>query len=94
MKESSPELPLFLCAGLSDAYDNSLMGVCAELIASDMKLTREMQDDYALSSYRRAQNAQQNGFFDGEIVAVEIPGARGAKATMVTVDEEAAKVII
>lgn len=31
------------CAGLSDAYDNSLMGMCAELIASDHKLTREMQ---------------------------------------------------
>jgi hypothetical protein len=29
--------------GLSDAYDNSLMGMCAELIASDMGLTRESQ---------------------------------------------------
>jgi len=79
-------------SGLSDAYDNSLMGICAELIASDLKLTREMQDDYAISSYHRAQNAQKNGFFDGEIVPVEIPGARGAKATVITVDEEASKV--
>jgi hypothetical protein len=51
-----------------------------------------LQDDYALSSYRRAQNAQKNGDFDGEIVPVEIPGARGAKATVVAVDEEASKV--
>jgi len=77
--------------GLSDAYNDALMGNCAELLASDMKFSREDQDTFAISSYQRAQAAQKNGSFDAEIVHVEIPGARGAKPTLVTVDEEAAK---
>lgn len=49
------------------------------------------QDDFALSSYRRAQEAQKSGLFDGEIIPVEIAGARGAKPTVVAVDEESSK---
>jgi acetyl-CoA C-acetyltransferase len=77
--------------GLSDAFKDCLMGNCAELLASDMNFSREDQDTFAISSYQRAQAAQKNGWFDGEIIPVEIPGTKGAKPTIVSVDEEASK---
>ena len=42
----------------------------AELIASRYNITREEQDNYALKSQERTFNAQENGYFDNEIVPV------------------------
>ena len=65
--------------GLEDAYEQGrLMGSFAEESAREYQFTREAQDDYAIACLTRAQAAQQNGWFDREIVAVEIPGRKGA----------------
>jgi acetyl-CoA C-acetyltransferase len=76
--------------GLEDAYEQGrLMGSFAEEAARDYQFTREAQDDYAIASLTRAQQAQQSGAFDREIVAVEIDGRKGP--TIVDKDEQPAK---
>ena len=73
--------------GLSDAYDNNAMGVCADLCASEYNFTREDQDNFAIQSYERSAAAWEAGKFDAEIVPVEVPQRRG-DAIVVTKDEE------
>ena len=76
--------------GLEDAYEQGrLMGSFAEEAARDYQFTREAQDDYAIASLTRAQQAQTSGAFDREIVAVEIAGRKGP--TIVDKDEQPAK---
>jgi acetyl-CoA C-acetyltransferase len=76
--------------GLEDAYEQGrLMGSFAEESARDYQFTREAQDDYAIASLTRAQAAQANGWFDRELVAVEIPGRKGP--TTVAADEQPGK---
>ena len=73
--------------GLTDAYDNNAMGVCADLCASEHNFTREDQDNFAIQSYKRSAAAWEAGKFDAEIVPVEVPQRRG-DAIIVTKDEE------
>ncbi|UPT71248.1 MAG: acetyl-CoA C-acyltransferase [Flavobacterium sp. JAD_PAG50586_2] len=63
--------------GLTDAYDGNAMGVCADLCATEYKITREEQDAFAIQSYERSAKAWEAGKFDNEIVPVEIPQRRG-----------------
>jgi len=63
--------------GLTDAYDGNAMGVCADLCASEYKITREEQDAFAIQSYERSAKAWTEGKFDNEVVPVEIPQRRG-----------------
>jgi len=72
--------------GLTDAYDGRHMGLCAEETAKAQGVSRSMQDEYALESTRRAQEAQKKGLFQAEIVPVEIEGKKGEK-TVVAEDE-------
>jgi acetyl-CoA acetyltransferase family protein len=60
-------------------------GISAELLAEEWNLTREELDAYALESHRRAVNAIDEGWFEREIVPVEV-GAGGA-AVLFAVDE-------
>jgi acetyl-CoA C-acetyltransferase len=73
--------------GLTDAYDNNAMGVCADLCASEHNFTREDQDNFAIQSYERSAVAWEAGKFDAEIVPVEVPQRRG-DAIIVSKDEE------
>ncbi|WP_396142523.1 acetyl-CoA C-acyltransferase [Flavobacterium sp.] len=73
--------------GLTDAYDNNAMGVCADLCASEYNFTREDQDNFAIQSYERSAAAWGAGKFDTEIVPVEVPQRRG-DAIIVSKDEE------
>lgn len=73
--------------GLTDAYDNSAMGVCADLCASEYNFTREDQDAFAIQSYERSAAAWEAGRFDAEIIPVEVPQRRG-DAIVITKDEE------
>jgi acetyl-CoA C-acetyltransferase len=76
--------------GLEDAYEQGrLMGSFAEESARDYQFTREAQDDYAIASLTRAQKAQAEGWFDREIVEVEIAGRKGP--TIVDQDEQPSK---
>ena len=73
--------------GLTDAYDNNAMGVCADLCATEYKLTREDQDNYAIQSYERSATASEAGKFDNEIVPVAVPQRKG-DPIIVSKDEE------
>ena len=72
--------------GLWDVYNDKHMGSCAELCATRYSLTRDEQDEFAITSYRRAQRAQADGTFAAEIVPVDVTGRRGS-VTRVELDE-------
>ncbi|KGO89940.1 acetyl-CoA C-acyltransferase [Flavobacterium suncheonense] len=63
--------------GLTDAYDNTAMGVSADLCAAEYKITREEQDAFAIQSYERSAKAWEAGKFDNEVVPVSIPQRKG-----------------
>ncbi|WPQ65639.1 acetyl-CoA C-acyltransferase [Chitinophaga sancti] len=69
--------------GLWDPYKDFHMGNAAEICATEYKISREEQDEYASRSYKLAAAAFENGYFKDEIVPVEIPGK-----TVVTVAED------
>lgn len=73
--------------GLWDVYNNFHMGNGGELCASKYRLTRTELDDFALESYRRAQEAIATGAFKREIVPVEVPRKKGSPLSVVD-DEE------
>jgi len=63
--------------GLWDVYNQIHMGNCAENTARKHKITREEQDEYAILSYKRAQDAYRRGLFKEEIVPVTVKGKKG-----------------
>jgi acetyl-CoA C-acetyltransferase len=73
--------------GLWDVYNNYHMGVAAELCATEMKISREAQDEFAIASYKKAIASIEAGLFKNEIVPVEIPQRRG-DPLIVDTDEE------
>ncbi|NRF39453.1 acetyl-CoA C-acyltransferase [Pedobacter foliorum] len=73
--------------GLWDVYNDYHMGSAAELCASECGISREDQDAFAITSYKRAQSAQTEGKFDSEIIPVEIKDRKG-EITLVSKDEE------
>jgi acetyl-CoA C-acetyltransferase len=64
--------------GLWCACDDQHMGMTGELVAEKHSITREQQDAYAVESHRRAAAAWRGGRFDAEVVAVNVPGKKGA----------------
>lgn len=75
-----------LTDGLVDAYGHGHMGLGGEIVAERCGMSRLDQDRFALRSYERALDAQRRGAFDAEIVAVDVPGRKGA-VTVVSRDE-------
>lgn len=73
--------------GLTDVYNKTHMGVCAELCAEEDGFSREEQDNFAIESYKRSADAWANGKFNDEVVPVEVPQRRG-DALVITEDEE------
>lgn len=63
--------------GLSDAFSNVHMGITAENIAEQWKLTREELDEFAANSQQKAEKAIKDGVFNEEIVPVEVPQRKG-----------------
>ncbi|EPX71259.1 acetyl-CoA C-acetyltransferase Erg10 [Schizosaccharomyces octosporus yFS286] len=74
--------------GLSDAYDGLPMGNAAELCAEEHKIDRAAQDEFAISSYKRAQAAQSSSAFENEIIPVEVFGGRGKPNKVISEDDE------
>jgi acetyl-CoA C-acetyltransferase len=73
--------------GLEDAYDKGrLMGTFAEDCAGTYNFSREAQDEYALRSLARAQDAIANGSFAGEITPVTVKSRKGDQ--VVETDEQ------
>jgi acetyl-CoA C-acetyltransferase len=63
--------------GLWCPFENWHMGSAAEHIAREYKITREMQDEYAVGSQNKAVAAIEAGKFKKEIVPVQIPQRKG-----------------
>jgi len=62
---------------LQDPFEHFHMGITAENVAAKHGITREMQDELALSSQRRAARAIAEGRFDSQIVPVELKTRKG-----------------
>ncbi len=77
--------------GLWDVYNDFHMGDAAELCAEECGISREAQDEFSITSYKRAIKAQEEGWFKEEIVPVEVPQRKG-DALLVTEDEEPKRV--
>ncbi|MGE5353485.1 MAG: thiolase family protein [Acidobacteriota bacterium] len=76
--------------GLWDVYNNIHMGSCADSCAKDFNFTREQLDEFAITSYRRALKAQEEGRFKDEITDVKVKSKTGE--TVISKDEEPEKV--
>jgi 3-oxoadipyl-CoA thiolase len=70
---------------LKKQYGIDSMPETGENVAEEFQVSREDQDQFALRSQQRAVAAQKSGFFDAEIVPVEVSGKNGA--ALVTKDE-------
>ncbi|MFC4161532.1 acetyl-CoA C-acetyltransferase [Chitinimonas lacunae] len=76
--------------GLEDAYERGrLMGTFAEDCADQYGFSRERQDQFAIESLSRAQNAIKEGLFRDEIAPVTVPGKKGD--TLIEQDEQPMK---
>ena len=76
--------------GLWDPYSNMHMGMAAELCAEKYRFTREMQDDFAAESYKRALSATKEGRFSAEIIPVVLKDKRKGDIEL-KIDEEPQK---
>src|SRR3954452_15015115 len=63
--------------GLWDIYNNYHMGNTGENVATKYGITREVQDEYALNSHRKALAAMKECRFKSQIVPVEIKSKKG-----------------
>lgn len=73
--------------GLWDVYNNYLMGSAAELCAKECNISREQQDEFAVTSYKRAIEAFEKGYFKEELITMKVTDRKG-NVTEVAKDEE------
>lgn len=74
-----------LLDGWADSIDplcNMGMGATAENLVEKYKISREAQDQFAVESHQKAARAQANGWFDQEVVSVQVP-AKGKQPAVV-----------
>ena len=73
--------------GLEDAYDKgTLMGVYAENTAEAYQFTRDAQDEFSITSLKRALLASENGYFSDEIVPITVQSRKAE--TVIKNDEQ------
>lgn len=68
---------LMLRDGLIDTFNNYHMGVTAENLADEWKVTREEMDEFAADSQQKTEKAMESGRFTDEIVPVPVPQKKG-----------------
>ena len=68
-----------MTGALHDPFGHGHMGVTAENIAAKYGFTREQQDEFALSSHRRAAKAMEAGYFKTQIVPIELKTRKGVE---------------
>ena len=68
---------LMIHDGLWCPFENWHMGNTGEVVAEKYQISREKQDDFAYNSHRKAYEAQQEGRFKEEMIAIEIPQKKG-----------------
>ena len=71
--------------GLWDAFNGYHMGQTAENVAEQWQISREKQDEFALASQNKAEEAQKAGRFDEEIIPFSVKTRKGE--TVVDKDE-------
>jgi len=68
-------------ANYRDGYNcplcDMVMGETVDRLAEEYQISREMQDEFAAESHRKAIAAWENGEFNDEVVPVEVPGRKG-----------------
>jgi acetyl-CoA C-acetyltransferase len=62
--------------GLWDAFNGYHMGITAENVAQQYQITRAQQDEFAVGSQNKAEQAVKSGRFKDEIVPVTVPGGK------------------
>jgi acetyl-CoA C-acetyltransferase len=67
---------------LYDPVPGMMMGETAEVLAEEFGITREDQDELALTSNRRASAAREDGTFAQEIVPIILPQKKGDPKTL------------
>jgi acetyl-CoA C-acetyltransferase len=72
--------------GLWDAYENFHMGNTGELVAEKYKISRQEQDQFAFTSHHKAVGARNAGYFDSQILPVEVAQKKG-DPLLVKIDE-------
>lgn len=72
--------------GLWDPYNNVAMGNCGETLCKENKYTLDMQNSFAVESYKRSKAAIDKGFFNEEIVSVNVKNR--SKDILFDTDEE------
>lgn len=72
--------------GLWDVYNDMHMGNTGEVVSEEFSISREGMDAFAAQSQQRAAAAQAKGWFDWELVPVQVPQRRGDPVT-VAMDE-------
>ncbi len=78
----------FVNRRMQELYPPISLGMTAEVVAEKYGIDREAQDEFALTSHRRAVAAQQGGRFDREILPLEAPqDPRGRRIETITTDE-------
>ena len=70
-------IDLMIHDGLWCPFENWHMGNTGEVVAEKHQITRELQDEFAYNSHRKAHEAYQNGYFKDEIIPIEIPQKKG-----------------
>ena len=68
---------LMIHDGLWCPFENWHMGNTGEVVAEKYQISREEQDHFAFDSHRKAHEAQQEGRFADELIAIEIPQKKG-----------------
>ncbi len=87
---NSELIDMMIYDGLWDIYSQSHMGLLAEKCAAEHNISRQEQDEYAVISYKRALEAQANGYFADEIVPIK--ATIGKESLFIEKDEEPGKV--
>lgn len=77
--------------GLWDVYNDFHMGNAAEICAKDCNISREQQDEFAITSYKRAIKAHEESYFDNEVIEMKIKDRKG-NVSKVKMDEELKRV--
>jgi acetyl-CoA C-acetyltransferase len=66
-----------MVGALTDPIDTVHMGITAENIAEQWKISREQQDEFSAESHRRAINAIEKGYFKDQIAPYELKTRKG-----------------
>jgi acetyl-CoA C-acetyltransferase len=76
--------------GLWDPYNDMHMGNCGEICAREVNITRAEQDDFAIRSYKLANEAVDKGYYKEDIIEMSVP--KGKETMIISEDEQPRKV--